>query len=138
MLRPTQSMLASSRAARRRSAREDRRKAVVRFIRFLFHAVGALGGIAFDLALLAGTPLAYFAASFAVFDLPAGWLFGHTALTGRSLGVFAGALLVSAFGIFRALQGAEPVVPVRRRFAKAMLALGWATALLLTIADRSA
>jgi hypothetical protein len=138
MLRPTQSMLASSRAARRRSAREDRKKAVVRLFHFLVAMVGTLAGIAFDLVLLAGTPLVYLTASFAVFDLPAGWLFGHKALTGTSMGLFAAALLVSAFGIFRALQGAAPVVPVRPRFAKTMLALGWATAFLLTIADLSA
>jgi hypothetical protein len=137
MLRPTQSMLASSRAARRRSAREDRRKTLVRLFRFLVRTVGTLGGIAFDLAVLIGTPLAYLAASFAVIDLPASWLFGHGKITGLSLGLFAGALPVSAFGIFRALHGAAPVVPVRPRFAKAMLALGWVFALFLAVADLS-
>jgi uncharacterized membrane protein len=131
-------MLASSRFARRRSAREDRHKAVVRLFRFLVGLVGTLVGIVFDLVLLAGTPIAYLAASFAVFDLPGGWLFGNKPVTGMSLGLFAAAILVSAFGIFRALQAAPPVVPVRPRFAKAMLALGWATAFLLTIADLSA
>jgi hypothetical protein len=131
-------MLASSRAARRRSAREDRRKAIFRLFRFLLRTVGALGAIAFDLLVLTGTPVAYLAASFAVIDLPATWLFGHGQMTGPSLGLFAGALLVSAFGIFRALHGAAPVVPVRPRFAKAMLALGWVAALFLTVADLSA
>jgi uncharacterized membrane protein len=131
-------MLASSRAATRRSAREDRRKAVVRLFRFLFGAVGTLCGIVFDLVVLAGTPMAYLAASFAIFDLPAGWMFGHKPVTGLSIGLFAAALLVSAFGIFRALQGAQPVVPVRPKFAKTMLALGWATGFLLAIADLSA
>jgi hypothetical protein len=131
-------MLASSRAATRRSAREDRRKAVVRLFRFLFGAVGTLCGIVFDLVVLAGTPMAYLAASFAIFDLPAGWMFGHKPVTGLSIGLFAAALLVSAFGIFRALQGAQPVVPVRPKFAKTMLALGWAMGFLLAIADLSA
>jgi hypothetical protein len=130
-------MLASSRAARRRSAREDRQKALVRLFRFLVRMVATLGGIAFDLVVLIGTPLMYLGASFAVIDLPASWLFGHGQITGLSLGLFAGALLVSAFGIFRALQGAVPVVPVRPRFAKAMLALGWAFALFLAVADLS-
>src|SRR5207237_5611322 len=74
MLRPSQSMLASSRAARRLSAREDRRKALVRFLRFLFGMGASLCGVVFDLLLLAGTPLAYLAASCALFDLPQGWL----------------------------------------------------------------
>jgi hypothetical protein len=138
MLRPTQSMLASSRFARRRSAREDRKKALVRFFRFLFGLVGMLCGFVFDLLLLAGTPIVYLTASFAIFDLPAGWMFGHKPLTGLSIGLFAAALLVSAFGIFRALHGAQPVVPVRPKFAKAMLALGWAAGFLLAIADLSA
>jgi hypothetical protein len=130
-------MLASSRAARRRSAREDRHKALVWLFRFLLRTVVTLGSIALDLVVLTGTPLVYLAASFAVIDLPANWLFGHGQITGLSLGLFAGALLVSVFGIFRALQGAAPVVPVRPRFAKAMLALGWAFALFLAVADLS-
>jgi hypothetical protein len=131
-------MLASSRAANRRSSRDDRRRALSRFVRFLFRVVGTLCGIVFDLVLLAGTPVAYLAASFALFNLPAGWLFGHRPLTGMSIGLFAGALLVTAFGIFRAVQGAQPVVPVRPKFAMAMLALGWATGFLLAIVDLSA
>jgi uncharacterized membrane protein len=131
-------MLASSRAATRRSAREDRKRALVRFFRFLFGMAGTLCGMVFDLLLLGGTPIAYLSASFAVFDIPAGWMFGQKPLTGLSVGLFAAALLVSAFGIFRALQGAQPVAPVRPKFAKAMLALGWATGFLLAIADLSA
>jgi hypothetical protein len=131
-------MLASSRAANRRSARDDRRKALSRFLRFLFRVVATLCGIVFDLVLLAGTPVAYLAASFAIFNLPAGWMFGHRPLTGMSIGLFAGALLVTAFGIVRAMQGAQPVGPVRPKFAKTMLALGWATGFLLAIADLSA
>jgi hypothetical protein len=131
-------MLASSRAARRFSAREDRKKALARFFRFFVGLAGTLCGIAVDLLLLAGTPLAYLAASFAIFDLPAGWLFGHKPVTGLGIGLFAAAILVSVFGIFRAMQGSPPVVPVRPKFAKAMLALSWATGLLLAIADLSA
>jgi hypothetical protein len=131
-------MLASSRAARRWSAREDRRKTVVRLFRFLFRMVGVLCSIVFDLVLLAGTPIAYLAASFALFDLPAGWMFGHKPMTGMSIGLFAAALLVCVFGIFRAMQGAPPVVPVRPKFAKAMLVLSWATGFLLALADLSA
>jgi len=131
-------MLASSRAARRWSAREDRKKALARFFRFLVGLTGTLFGIAFDLLLLAGTPLAYLAASFALFDLPVGWLFGHKPVTSLGIGLFAAAMLVSAFGIFRAMQGSPPVVPVRPKFARAMLVLGWATGFLLAIADLSA
>ena len=78
-------MLASSRAANRRSAREDRKRALARFFRFLVGLTGTLCGIAFDLVLLAGTPLAYLAASFAIFDLPAGWMFGHKPMTGLGM-----------------------------------------------------
>ena len=131
-------MLASSRAARKWSAREDRRKAVVRFFRFLFGLLGTLCSIVLDLLLLAGTPLAYLTASFAVFNLPGGWMFGHKPVTVTGLGLFAAALLVCVLGILRAMQGAPPVVPVRPKFAKAMLALGWATGFLLAIADLSA
>jgi ABC-type antimicrobial peptide transport system permease subunit len=130
-------MLASSRSARRRSAREDRRKALFRLVRFLVRATATICGIAFDLALLVGTPLAYLAASFAVLDLPAGWLFRHAAVTGASLELFAAALLVSALGVFRAMQASAPVVPVRPKFARAMLAAGWIAALFLTVADLS-
>ena len=138
MLRPSQSMLASSRAARRFSAREDRRKALVRFLRFLFGMGASLCGVVFDLLLLAGTPLAYLAASYALFDLPAGWLFLHEPVTGTGLGLFAAAFLVCLLGAFRAAQGAAPIVPVRPKFAKAMLVLGWATGFLLAVAGLSA
>jgi len=131
-------MLASSRAARRFSAREDRRKALVRLFRFLFGMVGTLCAIVFDLLLLAVTPIAYLAASFALFDLPAGWMFGHKPVTGVGLGLFAAAFLVCVLGVLRAAQGAAPVVPVRPKFARAMLLVGWATGFLLAIADLSA
>ena len=130
-------MLASSRSARRRTAREDRRKALVRFVRFLVRTIATICGILFDLTLLVATPLAYLAASFAVLDLPAGWVFGHAAITGPSLGLFAAALLVSAFGVFRATHGSAPIVPVRPKCARAMLAAGWIAAFFLTVADLS-
>ena len=135
MLRPYQSLLASSRAARKRSAREDRHKAVARLVRFAFRVAANVIATGVDLVVLCGAPLAYLAASFAVLDLPARWAFGPTVFNGRTFAIFAAALAVCALGIVRALQGAQPVAPVRPKFARTMLGLSWAAGLLLTVAD---
>jgi hypothetical protein len=137
MLRPTQSLLASSRSERRRAFRHDVARGLWSRIRRLAGTVAELAGAAWDLAVLCGAPVAYLAASYLVLDLPARWVFGGARFSWFGLLLFACAAGLSALGISRAMSGAPPVVPVRPVFARAMLGVSWAVALLLTVADLS-
>ncbi len=135
MLRPSNSLLDSSRAARRANLSAERRK-------WLGHAARGFGGFfaelaggALDLVLLCGLPLLYLAASYLVLDLPARF-FAHRDVHGMwGLLLFAGALVVSIVALARLIQESPPIAPVRPRFAKTMLALSWVAALLLTVGD---
>jgi hypothetical protein len=137
MLRPTQSLLASSRSERRRAFRHFLARGVWSRIRQVAGMVAELAGAVWDLAVLCGAPIAYLAASYLVLDLPARWLFGGARFSWLGLVLFGCAAGISALGISRAMSGAPPVVPVRPVFARAMLAISWAVALLLTVADLS-
>ncbi len=135
MLRPSNSLLGSSRGARRAHVRAERRKFMGRAVGQGFGLVGDLWGTALDLVLLVSLPVVYLGASYLVLDLPLRFLLRReapTLLTGTGLVL---ALIVSLVGLARALQDAEPVAPVRPRFARMMLGLGWFTAVLLTISD---
>jgi hypothetical protein len=137
MLRPTQSLLASSRSERRRAFRHGVARGVWSRIRRLALIVAELAGAAWDLLVLCGAPLAYLAASYLVLDLPARWLFGGARFSWSGFLLFGGAAGLSALGVSRAMRSAPPVVPVRPAFARAMLGISWAVALLLTVADLS-
>jgi hypothetical protein len=135
VLRPSGSLLASSRAAQRRSFRIEIGRALSTLVRKTSAAVADLCGAAYDLAVLLGLPIAYFVAAYLVLDLPAGLISGRKHFSALGLLVFAVSVGVSLFGISRAMREAPPVVPVRPLFARAMLLAGWSAALLLTVAD---
>jgi len=135
MLRPSGSLLASSRAAQRRSLRLEVARLASALIRKTSAAVADLAGTAVDLAVMLGLPILYAVAAYLTLDLPARLLAGRVHFTGFGLLVFLCGVCVSLLGISRMLHGAPPVAPVRPRFARAMLLVGWAAALLLTFAD---
>jgi uncharacterized membrane protein len=135
MLRPSDSLLGSSRAARRAGINAERRKWVFGWVKGLAAAVALLLGGAVELLLLCGLPLVYLTSSYLVLDLPARWLTHREPATAFTIVLFLGAIAVSLVALVRLAQDAQPIVPVRPRFARTMLALGWLTALVLTVGD---
>ncbi len=135
MLRPSGSLLASSRAAQRRTLRLEVVRLVAAFTRKTGAAVADLVGTAADLLLMFGLPLLYAVAAYLTLDLPARLFAGRVRFSGTGLLVFLAALGVSLLGVSRTLRGAQPVAPVRPKFARAMLLATWAAALLLVVAD---
>ena len=135
MLRPSGSLLASSRAAQRRSFRVEVGRALWALARQISAAARDVCGSAWDMVVLLCLPFAYFAGAYLVLDLPARLAAGRVHFTSVGLLAFGAAVAVSLLGVSRAMRDAPPVVPVRPRFAKAMLLAGWSAALLLTVAD---
>lgn len=138
MLRPSNSLLGSSRAAQRASLRAERARALTRLFRGFKGFFEAIFGNLFALVLLWATPLAYLAASYFAIDLPARVLWHRPVWGWTGLGVFAAAVIISVIGVQRAARNADPIAPVRPQFAKAMLALSWVAGLLFTIGDLAA
>ena len=137
MLRPSQSLLASSRSARRRAFRQDVTRGAGSVVRRLAAASAELVGTIWDVAVLCCAPVVYVAASYLALDLPARWIFGPAHFSWLGFGVFAAAAGLSFLGVSRALRSAPPVAPVRPVFARTMLIVTWGAALVLTIADLS-
>jgi hypothetical protein len=137
MLRPSNSLLGSSRAARRANVRAERVKTLSALARWTRGTVGQTVKSAVGLVLLWGLPLLYLAASYQVIDLPARWLSGRQHMSWNELAVFLGAFIVGLVGLTRAIQGVPPVAPVRPKFARAMFGLSWLAGLLMTISDLS-
>lgn len=135
MLRPSNSLLGSSRAARRASVRAERLKALGQATRTLRALFGALLGGALQILLLWALPFLYLAAAYFALDLPARWLWHRPAYGGWGVALFIGATALCLVGIARAVQQSEPVAPVRPKFARAMLGLSWVAALLFTLGD---
>jgi hypothetical protein len=135
MLRPSGSLLASSRAAQRRTFLIEVGRAVMALVRKLSVTAIDVCGAAWDVAVLLTLPVAYFVAAYLVLDLPVGLVAGRKHFSSLGLLAFAAAVGVSLLGVSRALREAPPLVPVRPRFARAMLLVGWSAALLLTVAD---
>lgn len=135
MLRPSNSLLGSSRAARRANVRHERRKALGRAAGAGFGAIGEVWGTVVDLVLLFGMPVVYLASSYLALDLPLRWMSGRESPDWVSGLLVAGAWIVALVGVGRVLRDAEPLAPVRPRFAKVMLALSWVAGLLFTISD---
>jgi hypothetical protein len=135
MLRPSNSLLGSSKATRRANLRAERLKSLghaVRGFRGLFTGVfGAVFGVVF----LWAVPFVYLAAAYLALDLPARWLTHRPAWGAAGALIFFAAFVICIVGLARASQQAVPVAPVRPQFAKAMLALSWVAALLFTIGD---
>jgi hypothetical protein len=138
MLRPSNSILNSSRAALKQHVRAERLRAfghVTRFARIV--STNVVGSVA-DLFLLGALPLLYAIGAYLALDLPLRWATGQTKISLIGFGLFACAALVSSLGIARAVQGAPPVAPVRPQFARTVLAVNWAVALICAIADVAA
>jgi len=135
MLRPANSLLNSSRAAQRANINAERLKIFGHIARALKGLVNDVAGTALDLVLLCTLPLAYLVGSYLVLDLPARWVVHRQSATGTAALIFLAALAVSIVSLVRFAKGAEPIAPVRPRFAKTMLALSWLLALLCTVGD---
>lgn len=133
MLRPSNSLLGSSRAARRANVRAERARAVAQVLRGGRSALLTLLSSVVDLLLLLGLPLLYLAAAYLALDVPARWMAHRPVPFGGLL--FGSALAVSFAGVARAVLGSAPVAPVGQRFARLMLGLSFVAALLLTIGD---
>jgi hypothetical protein len=135
MLRPSGSLLASSRAAQRRTFHVEITRTLSTLIRKTSAAVADICGASYDLILLLVLPLVYFVAAYLALDLPARLIAGRTHFSSLGLLAFAASIGVSLLGASRTLREATPIVPVRPKFARAMLLVGWSAALLLTVAD---
>jgi hypothetical protein len=135
MLRPSNSLLGSSRAARRANINAERRRWVGHVVLGLAAALAELALGAFDMVLLCVLPLLYLVSSYLVLDLPARWLAHREPATMWTVLLFLGAIGVSIIGLVRLVQDLPPLAPVRPRFARTMLALGWVAALVLTVGD---
>ena len=96
---------------------------------------GDLFGTVLDAVLLVGLPLLYLVSSYLALSLPARWIFGREPVTLMGVGLLLGSLVVGFINLARTLQQMPPVAPVSPRFARAMFALSWVLALLLTVAD---
>jgi hypothetical protein len=135
VLRPSKSLLGSSRAAIRANVRAERAKALGHAARGVWAMVLAVFAIAFELLLLWTLPLLYLCAAYFAVDLPARWLWHRPAYGGWGVVLFIAAVTLGFIGLARAIQQSEPIVPVRPKFARAMFGLSWLAALLLTIGD---
>jgi len=135
VLRPSNSLLGSSRPALRANVRAERVKALGQMVRAMKALLLVPFSVAFELLLLWLLPLAYLASSYFALDVPARWLMHRPTWGGWGALLFVSAVAVGLVGLVRAVQGAEPIAPVRPRFAKAMLALSWIAALILTLGD---
>jgi hypothetical protein len=135
MVRPSSTLLGSSRAARRATVRAEAWRATLHLFRKLRHLFATVLSLAMDLVLLCALPFLYLAAAYLVLDLPLRWLSHRNVPTGWPLALFAGAAIICLTGVSRAVQNVPPIAPVRPKFAKAMLGLSWVAALLLVLGD---
>ena len=135
MLRPSSSLLYSSRAARRAHSRAETRKAAFGAARSLSGVVSELFGFGLDLVLLLGLPVLYLTAAYFVLDVPAGWLFAGKSVTALGVAELVASSLISLIALARMLQQTPPLQPVTPQFARRALLAGWVAALLFTIGD---
>ena len=135
VLRPSGSLLSSSRAARRAHSRAERRKALSSGVRSLSGVFGELVGFSWDLLLLVGLPVLYLGAAYLVLDVPSRWLFAQERVTALALLELCAGLAVSLIGFVRVLQQAQPIQPVTPQFARRALMAGWIAAALFTFGD---
>jgi len=135
VLRPSDNLLGSSRAAYRRGIRAERLKSLWNLWRVLKGSVSRAVAAVTEVVLLCGLPFAYVISAYLAIDLPARWLTHRDAYGHVGILLFIASLAMALIGIARAAQDAAPIAPVRPKFAKAMLALSWGAALLFTIGD---
>ena len=135
VLRPSGSLLASSRAAQRRTVVREASRLAYSTARKVAAALTDVLGAALDVVVMVGLPILYAASAYLTLDLPARLFAGRVHFSAVGFLFFLAAVGVSLLGLSRALREATPVAPVRPKFARAMLLAGWAAALLLTVAD---
>lgn len=135
MLRPSDNLLGSSRAAYRRGIRAERLKSLWNLWRVLKGSASRAVAAVTEVVLLCGLPFAYVISAYLAIDLPARWLTHRGAYGHVGVLLFIASLAMALIGIARAAQDAAPIAPVRPKFAKAMLALSWGAAVLFTIGD---
>ena len=135
VLRPSSSLLYSSRAARRAHTVAETRKAAFGAARSLSGVIRELIGFGVDLALLVGLPILYLMAFWFVLDVPARWAFAGQSVTALTVAELVAGGLISLIALARMLQQAPPIQPVTPQFARRSLLVGWFAALLFTIGD---
>jgi hypothetical protein len=135
MLRPSNSLLGSSRAARRANVRAERVKTISGMARWARGTVGSTISGVIALFLLCGLPILYLCASYLVIDLPLRFLSGREPMGWNHLALFLGSFIVGLIGLARAVQGVPPLAPVGLRFARVMFGLSWVAGILMTIGD---
>jgi hypothetical protein len=135
VLRPYNSLLGSSRAARRANVRAERVKSLGHVVRSVRGLMSEVFAAVIDLVLLLIMPFLYVVSAYLALDLPARWIVHRAPWGNWGAPIFLGSLVVGLVGIMRAMRNAQPVAPVRPQFAKAMLGLSWLAALLCTIGD---
>jgi hypothetical protein len=135
VLRPSDNLLGSSRAAYRRGIRAERLKSLWNVWRVAKGGVSRAVTATTAVLLLCGLPFAYLVSAYLAVDLPARWLTHRGAYGNVGVLLFVASLAVALIGIARAAQDAPPIAPVQPRFARTMLALSWVAAVLFTIGD---
>jgi|SRR5471030_1916971 hypothetical protein len=135
MLRPSNSLLGSSRAARRANVRAERVKSLSALARWTRSAFGSTVNGVIGLVLLCGLPIIYLCASYLVIDLPLRFLTRREPMGWNQLALFLGSFIVALVGLSRAIQGVPPLAPVGLRFARVMFGLSWVAGILMTIGD---
>lgn len=135
MLRPSDNLLGSSRAAYRRGIRAERLKSLWNVWRVAKGGVSRAVTATTAVLLLCWLPFAYLVSAYLAIDLPARWLTHRGAYGNVGVLLFVASLAVALIGIARAAQDAPPIAPVRPKFARTMLALSWVAAALFTIGD---
>src|SRR5256885_1316001 len=111
MLRPSGSLLASSRAAQRRTVRLEVGRLATALVRRTSAAVADVAGTAVDLSIMLGLPMLYAVAAYLTLDLPARLLAGRVHFTAFGLLVFLCAVCVSLLGVSRMLHEAGAAAP---------------------------
>jgi hypothetical protein len=135
MLRPSNSLLGSSRAARRATVRAERAKAIGNVARGARSAAfGTISGV-LQLVFLCVLPFLYLTAAYLVFDLPARWLSGREPASWLTLLEFVASIVTGLVGLTRAVQLVQPLAPVRPQFARTMFALAFVAGFLMTLGD---
>jgi hypothetical protein len=135
VLRPSNSLLGSSKAAIRANARAERVRMLSAFFRAIKALILVLFAVVTEIVILWVLPFLYLAAAYLALDLPARWLTHRDAGGAWGVLAFIASIILGLVGLVRAVQGSTPVAPVRPQFAKAMFGLSWVAALLMTIGD---
>src|SRR5476649_8234 len=99
MIRPSNSLLGSSRAARRANVRAERVKHISALARWAKGTVGSTVTFAVGILLLWGLPILYLAASYLAIDLPARWLSGRGDMNWSHLALFLAAVVIGLIGL---------------------------------------